>query len=174
VRGEGFSFFVLQKHESAQSGKFKRRKQYPPFKHDALEAAGGEFLITDDKAWYVTDPELFFRADHHLNVIKPGVEMGFFKKKNKLVPASDLALSVDLKDSAFEEVEVDYEQAIRYLRRDTFDLNASRGYNIVKYKGARLGYINHLGNRFNNMYPVPWRIRTNEELTDPELIGSTR
>lgn len=139
-----------------------------------MDASGGEFLIADDKAWYVADPELFFRADHHLDVIKPGVEMGFFKKKNKLVPAADLALTVDLKDSAFEAVELEYEQAIRYLRRDTFDLDAGRGYHIVKYKGARLGFINHLGNRFNSMYPALWRIRTNEELSDPELIGGTR
>ncbi|MBM3453438.1 MAG: hypothetical protein FJX84_09915, partial [Bacteroidetes bacterium] len=27
------------------------------------------------------------------------------------------------------------------------------------YKGQGLGWINHLGNRFNNLYTKEWRIR---------------
>ena len=52
--------------------------------------------------------------------------------------------------------------ALTYLRRDNFALHdAPKGWNIVTYKGVNLGFVNNLGNRVNNYFPVEWRIRMN-------------
>ena len=35
-----------------------------------------------------------------------------------------------------------------------------KGYVLVCYQGFPLGFVKHLGNRANNLYPQEWRIRT--------------
>jgi hypothetical protein len=37
--------------------------------------------------------------------------------------------------------------------------DAVMGWNIVTYKGINLGFVNNIGNRVNNYFPVEWRIR---------------
>ena len=34
-----------------------------------------------------------------------------------------------------------------------------RGFVLIAYQGVPLGFAKHLGNRTNNLYPQPWRIR---------------
>ena len=58
------------------------------------------------------------------------------------------------------EIEVSKEEALRYLKGDIFSIESeSKGYQLVTFQKQRLGWINNLGNRFNNMYPNEWRIR---------------
>jgi hypothetical protein len=33
------------------------------------------------------------------------------------------------------------------------------GWNILRYEGSSVGFINNIGNRVNNYFPVEWRIR---------------
>ena len=35
-----------------------------------------------------------------------------------------------------------------------------KGYVLVCYNGFPLGFVKHLGNRANNLYPQEWRIRS--------------
>ena len=58
-----------------------------------------------------------------------------------------------------QKIELSKEQALHYLKGETFDLKGERGYNLVTYQNIPLGWIKHLGNRFNNLYPKEWRIR---------------
>ena len=37
--------------------------------------------------------------------------------------------------------------------------NAAKGWNIVTYNGINLGFVNNIGKRVNNYFPVEWRIR---------------
>ena len=55
-----------------------------------------------------------------------------------------------------------FTEALAFMRRDNFKLqNAIKGWNIVTYKGIYLGFVNNIGNRVNNYFPVEWRIRMN-------------
>jgi NOL1/NOP2/fmu family ribosome biogenesis protein len=56
-------------------------------------------------------------------------------------------------------VELNEHDALKYLHGDTFDLSATSGFKLVSYQNQPLGFIKHLGNRFNNLYPKEWRIR---------------
>ena len=71
-------------------------------------------------------------------------------------------MSVCRNESAFPSVEVSYEQAITYLRKEAFALEADtpRGYVLIRYKGVPLGFVKNIGNRANNLYPQEWRIRS--------------
>jgi NOL1/NOP2/fmu family ribosome biogenesis protein len=51
------------------------------------------------------------------------------------------------------------EQALYFLRGDTFPLLGEHGYQLVTFQNEPLGWMKHLGNRFNNLYPKEWRIR---------------
>jgi NOL1/NOP2/fmu family ribosome biogenesis protein len=77
----------------------------------------------------------------------------------KLEPHYELAFSTQLLDSV-PRIELDEKKALLFLKGETFEIgNLSKGYYLVTYMNQGLGWINHLGNRFNNLYPKEWRIR---------------
>ena len=96
-----------------------------------------------------------------LRVVSAGICLGEIKGKD-VVPDQSLALSSVLKREAFVSSEISWEEAIKYLRKEAlvlfFDL--PKGYVLLTYKGAPLGFVKHLGNRANNLYPQEWRIRS--------------
>ena len=83
-----------------------------------------------------------------------------------LHPLPALALSELLDPEAFPAVELTHPEAIRYLAREAITLpeGTPRGFVLVRYRGLALGFVKHLGNRSNNLYPQPWRIRHPEQI----------
>ena len=77
-------------------------------------------------------------------------------------PHHSLAMSTSLNRYSFPQAELDYEQAIAYLRKDAITLDASvpKGYVLVTYRSTPLGFVKNIGNRANNLYPQEWRIRS--------------
>ena len=57
-------------------------------------------------------------------------------------------------------VNLSYDDALAYLRRETIRVDAPKGQLTLAYKGIPLGPGKGVGNRINNQYPEPWRIRT--------------
>ena len=57
-------------------------------------------------------------------------------------------------------VELSYDQALSYLRREAIRIDAPKGAVTLCYKGMSLGPGKGVGNRINNLYPEAWRIRT--------------
>ena len=78
-----------------------------------------------------------------------------------------------LREGAFEKCEVDYHTAIAYLRGESITINAQRGFVLITYQNAILGFVNNLGNRANNLYPKSWRILSTHLPDKPqvELVG---
>ncbi|MBO4613182.1 MAG: hypothetical protein J5671_08465 [Bacteroidaceae bacterium] len=64
-------------------------------------------------------------------------------------------------------VELNYVQAIAYLRREALHLEAPRGMVTVTYCGVPLGPAKSVGTRLNNLYPQEWRIRTTFNPIEP-------
>lgn len=60
------------------------------------------------------------------------------------------------------KVEVNYQQAMAYLRHETITLGADvpRGMVGICFEGHLLGLAKNIGNRANNLYPKEWKIRT--------------
>ena len=72
------------------------------------------------------------------------------------VPYHDLSM-LSMKISG---IECSNHEALMYLRGETFPIPPyPAGYYVLRHQGVPLGYIKHLGNRFNNLYPKRWRIR---------------
>ena len=83
-------------------------------------------------------------------------------------------LQTDLPKGEFPRVDLPYSEALRYLRGEALVLPADtpRGIVTVTYKGFVLGPVKNIGNRANNLYPKPWRIKTTHLPLEPlEIIN---
>ncbi len=96
-----------------------------------------------------------------LKIIHAGIKMGITKGKD-LIPDQSLALSTALDKESFPQVELSYEDAIKYLRKEavTLPIDTPKGYVLVTYKGYPLGWEKNIGNRANNLYPQEWKIKS--------------
>ena len=103
-------------------------------------------------------------------VIHAGIKLGTSKGKD-IIPDQSLALSVMLNKEAFPQVELSYEDAIRYLRKEAVNLPAEtpKGYVLVTYRQMPLGWEKNIGNRANNLYPQEWKIKSSH-VPEKQLI----
>jgi NOL1/NOP2/fmu family ribosome biogenesis protein len=92
----------------------------------------------------------------HLYIKKMGLALGEIKGKD-FIPAHALAMSY-WSQLPYETLEVDLETALNYLRRASFQLEGTAGWNLITYQNHRLGWAKLLPNRVNNYYPNEWRI----------------
>jgi NOL1/NOP2/fmu family ribosome biogenesis protein len=82
-------------------------------------------------------------------------------------------LKADLPEGGFPQVDLSYSDALKYLRGESLTLAADtpRGVVTITYKGIPLGPAKNVGNRANNLYPKPWRIKTTHLPSQaPEII----
>lgn len=78
------------------------------------------------------------------------------------VPRHGLALNRACCRDSFPQVELSYEQAVAYLRKEALVLPADtpKGFVMLTYRNFPLGFAKQIGNRANNLYPDAWRIRS--------------
>lgn len=170
TRGEGLFMAVLRKTDDGEVAgrKPKKQKTAPQRKTKSIEiplAGKDEFMVMESGDSSLAVNRLWKDAiqtlDGSLNVLSAGVPL-YEAKGRDLVPCHALALSARLREEAFPRVELDFQQAIGYLRREAFALpdNTPRGYVVVCFRQTPLGFMKNLGNRANNLYPQEWRIRS--------------
>lgn len=167
VDTEGFYIAVLRKPGEHQLRKLKLNKRaevshvkdlglFQPFADlediAVLQWTDFSFAVPAN----MTEEIIFLQ--HHLRVIKMGTELGEAAKKG-LIPNEALALNPQLIRKDLPSIELTLEQALSYLHGDTFSIEGKHGFNLMKFQNEPLGWIKHIGNRFNNLYPKEWRIR---------------
>jgi 16S rRNA C967 or C1407 C5-methylase (RsmB/RsmF family)/NOL1/NOP2/fmu family ribosome biogenesis protein len=167
IRGDGLFISVVRKRGSADIAARRSRKSIQKLSREDSAMASALFKNDEDRFIKSGDRitglpcsrEDFGTLSEVLRIVKPGT--GILQiKNNGIVPLHDLALSVLNKQEVFPSEELDLNDALAYLRRDNFGKKFHhKGWNIVKYKGVNLGFVNNIGTRFNNYYPVEWRIR---------------
>ncbi len=98
---------------------------------------------------------------NQLRIVSAGIRIGEIKGKD-ILPAHSLAVSTALNKTAFTRVEVSWADAVKYLKKEALLLpsDIEKGYVLVCYNDFPLGFVKHLGNRANNLYPQEWRIRS--------------
>ena len=70
-------------------------------------------------------------------------------------------------------VDVDYAEALKYLRGEAMVLppDTPKGIVTITYQGQPLGPVKNIGNRANNLYPKPWRIKSTHLPSEaPEIL----
>lgn len=178
TKGEGLFMAVMRKDGDTDSELRALKKDNKKKKERNKPGAGKQVLpdsswllnsenfdITDNNSRYTAIPKawhsMYDMAAKSLKILSAGVPMGELKGKD-IIPAHALALSTSLNLSTFATAELDYAQALSYLRKEAVALpdGTPRGYVIVKYKGIPLGFEKNIGNRANNLYPAEWKIKS--------------
>jgi NOL1/NOP2/fmu family ribosome biogenesis protein len=168
VRGEGFFVSVVRKTGKQEkfSVKNQRVSELRPGRSE-MEAARSWTIFSEDRflRWgddvFAVPGQMddYVYLFQNLNIVKAGTKI-FSVKHRDYLPSPELALSQYIKKNAFPLNEISLGETVSYLRRDNITLHGiSKGWSIVKYKGVNVGFINNIGNRINNYFPVEWRIR---------------
>lgn len=165
TESEGFYIAVLQKADGKeQNNKWITKKDVRPIKStEEIERfcfnTGSEFFQWNEKILAL--PQVEANAMMHvlsqLRIAKFGTLIGELQRKG-IQPHEELALNHFLLNYD-QRIELDKEAALNFLRGDTFSLQGEIGYTLITHQNEPLGWIKHLGNRFNNLYPKDWRIR---------------
>ncbi|WP_242928127.1 methyltransferase RsmF C-terminal domain-like protein [Pontibacter vulgaris] len=179
VQGEGFFMAVLRKtggDETAYTIGSKKKKYKLTHAGKKEKALVQDWLVNPENFEWLQHNEIisalpaaiFEAADEvyqKLYVIYAGTEVAEVNGK-KIKPLQGLALSKYLNKDAFQSINLELEQALKYLRKEDISLG-SNGNNwvLLQYQDLPLGWAKQIGNRINNYYPKEWRIRM--ELPQP-------
>ena len=156
VKGEGFFTAAIRKKSKQEGTRFKKNN----LKASKLNPG---WLKGDFKYYELNDLLIAFNVEETLplNILTRGIAVAAIMK-NKLVPEHALALSIDLYRDAFPAIDVERNEALKYLSKETIaPIDNERGFALMRYNGNNLGFVNRLGTRINNLYPANWRIRMN-------------
>lgn len=107
------------------------------------------------------EPRKDIKILKELHLLHHGIKADTVKGKN-VIPDESKALSILKDKEEYPQVEVDFNSAINYLRKEaiTLDDEAPRGIVMISYKRQPLGFAKNLGNRANNLYPQEWKIKS--------------
>ncbi len=134
----------------------------------AARELGGDIIPPEDEF-----AEYGVRLTRHGSLLKAGEVPGEGQWAGALVKTSEAPSArcrpADLRplesrmqnfDGPEPRVELDLQQALRYLHRDTLFLpEAPLGMLVVCYRSHPLGFVKNLGSRCNNLYPKSRRIQ---------------
>lgn len=106
-----------------------------------------------------------------LNMLWDGLPPHLVAKGRDMVPSHAMALHVNQDLANYPHVGLDYDQAIRFLRRESLVLPSEtpHGFVVVTFMGVPLGFMKNIGNRANNHYPESWKIKSTH-IPDYEAI----
>jgi 16S rRNA C967 or C1407 C5-methylase (RsmB/RsmF family)/NOL1/NOP2/fmu family ribosome biogenesis protein len=169
-RTEGEGFFLAALRKSGEGEAFRPsagRTAWKTVNEPSISAwvANDRFahleLVANKEAICAITPkmrELLPIITREVYPLQYGVEVASVQK-GSLVPSHALAASLIVAKDAFPQIETTLAEAIHYLRGNPLQGSDARGWGMVTYKGHVLGLAKGAGNRWNNHYPTPLRIR---------------
>lgn len=168
LKGEGFFIAAFKKNgERKEEKKWNGKSKLQMISKSDIEAIKPYLNNIDLLSFFKWQEEIIAIPATILNEIpflqsslylkKAGVKIGSIIR-NELIPDHEFALSRLMSDSV-PSVDVDMETALQYLRRQDITINSAlKGWALIKYQHAILGWVKILPNRINNYYPKGWRI----------------
>lgn len=170
TKGEGFFISLLKKASPVLTPKppkggliqapDKTTIELLPYLNQFIEDAE-QYTVLKHQLYHNILPTTFIqdykRLAQHLYIRNAGISAGEIKGKD-FIPAHELSLCMGIKKD-FPSAELDLKSAISYLKAETISIPTDhKGWMVVKYKGANLGFVKALPNRINNYFPKEWRI----------------
>ena len=165
LKGEGFFLACFRKTAATDERKYRAAKPEKALSKE--KEILGRWIRADDHE-LIKNNQSFFALPNmmmneyailnsFLNIQYKGTAIGQIMK-DRLVPEHALAMSTIISDEIYYN-DLSYGQAIKYLQRQDIDFNTSdKGWQVVRYAGHNLGWVNVLSNRINNYYPKEIRI----------------
>lgn len=168
TESEGFFCSVFKKktiNEFNRSSKKIKHETFTPIKPKEKELFSvwldniNESEIIKFKDDYLLTNTLtleFINRYPKLYLKKVGTTIGSLIK-DELIPHHDLALSIHL-SKHIQTIVCEDAEALSFFKKNLQQVDGSKGWNLMTFKGFGLGWIKHLGNRINNYLPNEFRI----------------
>jgi 16S rRNA C967 or C1407 C5-methylase (RsmB/RsmF family)/NOL1/NOP2/fmu family ribosome biogenesis protein len=169
TEAEGFFVAVLKKQDTeVRKLKYETKKDVKQLSGNTMKDLKlEEFMNTTHHNFFqwndsiLAFPSAVSQQMQHvvskLRIVKAGTIVAEIQRKG-INPHHELALHNNLCTYS-KRIELEKGQALQYLHGETFSLSGEQGWQLITYQNQALGWIKHLGNRFNNLYPKEWRIR---------------
>lgn len=176
TRGEGLFAALIRKPGSAdpsnrKTPKASRKGHRRDSGTDNTVATAARWILNPEAYTIRSTPErvwafptahldLLDAVARRADIIHEGIPLATLKGRD-IIPAHALALSTALAPGVFPTVELDTPTALAYLRGEAVALpqGTPKGFVAPAHLGRPLGWMKNLGNRANNLYPAPYRIR---------------
>lgn len=168
TKGEGFYMAVLRKnhdtkYKNKQNINLKNIKTQSAPVSDIKLRNFSDYIYLNDSNYLRAYPkqkfEQFMFLQKNLRTIDSGLLM-FEQKAKDFIPTQQLALSTNIDETNIVSETLNYEQTIRFLRKESIQLASNeKAFVLLKYDDINIGWVKNLGNRSNNLYPQNWRIR---------------
>lgn len=160
VRGEGF-FVALLRKPGTPADRVRTSPPAAPERPAWVRADAALRFIESQDTMYaqpVAWSKELDRIASAMRLTAPGAPVAERKGKEWAPPAA-VALS-DLLDASFvRRIDLDLAQAQAYLRGEAIAGSDAHGTALVQHQGRALGWVQGAGNRWNNRWPAPWRVR---------------
>ncbi len=159
VKGEGLFVSVMKKNSGYGLLHLESVKKVKSVQVPQLVENENIILQKENLNWETDELKKVKNfISNKLNIIYSGIELGEIKGKD-FIPAQALA-SFYKHLHIFPEVDVDAETALQFLRGNDPQLDLDqKGIYLLTYQNLGLGFVKFIGNRSNNYYPKPWRIK---------------
>lgn len=179
AKGEGLFMAVLRKTSTTEPLRTKTNKGKKKNNHIVTEfpkeikqwvrsSENYSFQVEDGIVYALNDSVqatyLGLKAQG-ITPISIGIPLATLKGKDA-VPHAGLALSTELNTDLFPKINVNEQMLISFLSRENITIDASipKGFVLIFHQNLPLGFVKHLGNRSNNLYPQEWRIRNSDRI----------
>lgn len=163
VRGEGLFMAVLRKPGERHEPTLNAPSPALPVKnmHDFIAPSVEIRIIEQEGVAYAISAALGHAAQRIASTVRtiaPGTPVAE-RKGNEWAPHAALALCPSLLHERTPRLDLNTADALRYLRGETLPAANASGHVLAVHEGNVLGWLKGAGNRWNNRWPAPWRIR---------------
>jgi NOL1/NOP2/fmu family ribosome biogenesis protein len=170
VRGEGFFISVMRKVTDEKEIRWRPKNIFASPVRKIADQLNSWIKAPEEKRFIVRNDQIvqclpsakasaIELLSQHLYLISAGTTLATIKH-DKLIPEHAGALSVELNLTNFNWLDLDLEEALKYLRKESVEGKGTpKGFALVRYKDLPLGWVNVLDSRVNNLYPSERRIR---------------
>lgn len=166
TKGEGFFLALLKQTQELSISATKPGNKLKLLKpeNEWSNFLNGEFnYYKYNDAILAIAPHVFEFYNTYLHAVYTysiGIEIG--QQKDKLfMPSPYLAFSRKLDLTAFQQHELQHQEALNYLYKNAIPIQErdKKGYVLLTFKGSVIGLGKYAGNRINNLFPNEWKLR---------------
>ncbi len=162
VQGEGFFVAAVRKPGAASASvPWSSAPVWPQAVAQWLRQPEAALPLELDGTLYAVPMQWYTTVGAMLKagvVLAPGSPVAL-QKAAQWQPHPAFALDRWCDQGNFQPVGLNKEQALNFLRGGSLPAVGAQGPALARYEGLALGWLNGAGNRWNNWWPVPWRIR---------------
>lgn len=160
LKGEGHFVACFKKEGEALEGGYglyeeekgvplKECGEWESFASQCLNIPlNGKYLKFGDQLYVVPENTPTLKG---LKVLRPGLHLGTLKK-NRFEPSHALALSLRPEEAVYK-LDLSIEEAVRYLKGETFPVQGEKGWYLITVEGYSLGWGKLAGGIMKNHYP---------------------